>query len=284
MYVCFHEPHEVMASAPEYLARYRDLPEERRREHHANITQMDAAVGKLLTALDEQGYRDNTLVVFTSDNGPAQTPRHPYGSAGPFRGMKGDMYEGGIRVPGIIRWPGHAAAGSESDEPVSALDWLPTFCKLAGCEAPTDRKLDGSSLLAVLDGKPIDRKQPLYWQFSFGATPPKVALRQGRWKLLAGISPMPPRTGASILPGQMDALKTAELTNFELYDLRADPGETRNRAGDEPERLAELKASMQEIYLDVRKETPVWPEWTAPAKGAAAIGPGDAPTKRALGS
>ena len=118
MYVCFHEPHEVIASAPEYMSRYADLPLERR-EHHANITQMDAAVGKILAALDEGGYRDNTLVVFTSDNGPARTPRHPFGSAGPLRGMKGDMYEGGIRVPGIIRWPGHADAGSESDEPVS---------------------------------------------------------------------------------------------------------------------------------------------------------------------
>ena len=151
MYVCFHEPHEVIASAPEYMSRYADLPLERR-EHHANITQMDAAVGKILAALDERGYRDNTLVVFTSDNGPARTPRHPFGSAGPLRGLKGDMYEGGIRVPGIIRWPGHADAGSESDEPVSAVDWLPTFCELAEGKVPTDRKLDGASLLPVLDG------------------------------------------------------------------------------------------------------------------------------------
>ena len=82
MYICFHEPHEVIASAPEYMSQYSDLPLERR-EHHANITQMDAAVGKILAALDEGGYRDNTLVVFTSDNGPARTPRHPFGSAGP---------------------------------------------------------------------------------------------------------------------------------------------------------------------------------------------------------
>jgi arylsulfatase A len=266
IYVCFHEPHEVIASAPEYLAQYADLPDERRREHHANITQMDAAVGKLLAALDERGYRDNTLVVFTSDNGPAQTKTHPFGSAGPFRGAKGDMYEGGIRVPGIIRWPGHAEAGSESDEPVSAVDWLPTFCELAGCEAPAVRRLDGASLLAVLDGEPVRREQPLYWQFSFGATPPKVALRRGDWKLLAGITPMPPRTGASILPGQMKAMKAAELTSFELYNLRTDPGETQNRSGDEPERLADLKGAMQEIYRSVREETPVWPDWAARPK------------------
>ena len=252
------------------MSRYADLPLERR-EHHANITQMDAAVGKILAALDEGGYRDNTLVVFTSDNGPARTPRHPFGSAGPLRGLKGDMYEGGIRVPGIIRWPGHADAGSESDEPVCAVDWLPTFCELAGGKVPTDRKLDGASLLPVLDGAPIRRKQPLYWQFSFGATPPKVALRRGDWKLLAGLTPTPPRTGASILPGQMKAMKEAELTDFELYDLRTDPGETRDRSGDEPERLAELKEAMRSIYLDVREESPVWPEWTAPPKKGGAL-------------
>ncbi len=263
LYVAFHEPHEAIASAPEYLDQYPDVADPRRRERHANITQMDAAVGKILAALDEGGHRDDTLVVFTSDNGPATPPKHPFGSAGPLRGVKGNVYEGGIRVPAIIRWPGRSTAGAESDEPVSAVDWLPTFCAIAGGQPPGDRTLDGASLLPVFDGEPIVRKRPLYWQFSFGATPKKVAIREGDWKLLAGITPMPPRTGASILPGQMEEMKKAELTDFELYDLRTDIGETRDRSGDEPERLADLKAKMREIYLEVREESPVWPDWLA---------------------
>ena len=263
LYVCFHEPHEVIVSAQEYLDQYPDVDDNRRSERLANITQMDAAVGKILAALDESGHRDNTLVVFTSDNGPATPPTHPFGSAGPLRGVKGNVYEGGIRVPAIIRWPGHSTAGKESDEPISAVDWLPTLCEIAGAQPPTDRTLDGASMLPLFDGEPIQRKRPLYWQFSFGATPKKVAIRDGDWKLLAGITPMPPRTGASILPGQMDEMKKAELTDFELYNLRNDIGETQEQSHAEPERLADLKAKMREIYLEVREESPVWPEWTA---------------------
>jgi arylsulfatase A len=266
LYVSFHEPHEIIDSAPEYLNQYPNVADKSSRERMANITQMDAAVGKILAALDENGYRDNTLTVFTSDNGPATTPAHPSGSAGPLRGVKGNVYEGGIRVPAIFRWPGHSTPGSVSDEPISAVDWLPTLCEIAGCQPPTDRKLDGASLLPVFEGKPIARKQPLYWQFSFGATPKKVALREGDWKLVAGITPMPPRTAASILPGQMEEMKKAELTAFELYNLRNDIGEKKDLSREEPERFADLKAKMQKMYHEVREESPVWPVWAAPAR------------------
>ncbi|OYW11240.1 MAG: hypothetical protein B7Z55_19615, partial [Planctomycetales bacterium 12-60-4] len=117
LFVCIHEPHEPIATADEYSALY-PSSDPSYAAHHGNITQMDAAFGRLMDSLDSLGLRDATLVMFTSDNGPAVTNIHPHGSAGPLREKKGHMYEGGIRVPGLLRWPGHIPSGIVSDEPV----------------------------------------------------------------------------------------------------------------------------------------------------------------------
>ncbi len=166
LYVCFHEPHEPIATDPKFAALYPSPGDPSRAAHHGNVTQMDEATGRLLLCVDELGLRGNTLVFFTSDNGPAITPMHPHGSAGPLRDKKGSMYEGGIRVPGILRWPGHTSPGTVSDEPVCGVDLLPTLCAAVGIEVPADRAIDGANFLPLLDGKPIDRKTPLYWQFN----------------------------------------------------------------------------------------------------------------------
>ena len=104
--------------------------------------------------------------MFTSDNGPAITAQHPHGSAGPLRDKKGSLYEGGIRVPGIVRWPGKIKPGSTSDEPVCGVDFLPTTCAVTGTKPPQDRKLDGASFLPALEGQPVTRTTPLYWHFN----------------------------------------------------------------------------------------------------------------------
>ena len=96
-----------------------------------------------------------TLMFFTSDNGPALTRFHPYGSTGPLRAKKGYMYEGGIRVPGIVRWPGQIEPGQVSDQPVCGVDLLPTLCELTGVPVPSDRVIDGASVLPLFDGEPI---------------------------------------------------------------------------------------------------------------------------------
>src|SRR6185436_501765 len=146
LYVCFHEPHEPIATDGQYKKLYPgDDPSFS--AHHGNITQMDAAFGRLMRTLDEDGLRENTFVIFTSDNGPAITPFHPHGSAGPLRDKKGSMYEGGIRVPGLVRWPGKTKPASVSDEPVCGVDYLPTICAVTGVQPPQDRKLDGASFL-----------------------------------------------------------------------------------------------------------------------------------------
>jgi len=262
LFVCFHEPHEPIATDPQYAQLYPGVPS--KSAHHGNITQMDAAFGRLMRALDQQGLRETTLVVFTSDNGPAITSYHPHGSPGPLREKKGHIYDGGIRVPGIIRWPGHVKPGTVNDEPVSGVDILPTLCAVAGAAPPADRPLDGTNILPLFDDQPIVREKPLYWHFNYASSGPKVAIRDGDWKLVAGLTlPDFPR-GADILEEHMQALKSAELVDFELYNLTEDIGETTNLAESEPERLKKMVDTMSRMYAEVREESPVWPAWTWP--------------------
>jgi arylsulfatase A len=195
-----------------------------------------------MRGLDELKLRDNTLVMFTSDNGPAITPRHPHGSAGPLRNKKGSVYEGGIRVPGIIRWPGKTQPAGTSDEPVCGVDFLPTVCEITGIPLPADRKIDGASLLPVLSGGHISRTTPLYWHFNQAFGGPLVALRSGNWKILATLDKTQP-AGTVISPQTESDFKTAELKDFELYNLREDIGESRDLSSTQPAHLARLATS-----------------------------------------
>jgi len=264
LFVCFHEPHEPIATAERFIEMYPSPADPSRAEHHGNVTQMDEAFGRLMRTLDQLGLRDNTLVFFTSDNGPAITRLHPHGSAGPLREKKGHLYEGGIRVPGIIRWPGHTRPGTVCDEPISGVDLLPTLCAIIGAAVPNDRAIDGASFLPIFEGQPVQRKTPLYWHFVWAASKPKVAMRIGDWKILAHLSGPDPERGANIRPEDTKLIKTAELTTFELYNLRADVGETTDLAEKEPQRLKTMSEQLRKLYREVRQESPVWPEWEWP--------------------
>jgi arylsulfatase A len=264
LYVCFHEPHEPIATAPEYAELYAKFPDPAQRAYLGNITQMDAAFGRLMAELDAQGLRDNTLILFTSDNGPAITRFHPYGSTGPLRAKKGHQYDGGIRVPGIVRWPGKVAPGTVSSEPVCGVDLLPTLCEIAGVQAPKDRALDGASILSALEGGRIRRTKPLYWQYNRSASKMKVAMRDGDWKMLAELDAPAPRSGADITELQMRALKQANLTGFELYNVRFDVGEIQELSIEEPKQFATMRKKLISFYREVQNENPVWPVWKSP--------------------
>jgi arylsulfatase A len=244
----FHETHEPVAAEEEFVSLYPNELNLDRRHYLGDVSQMDTAVGKLLTYLDNKGLRDNTLVFFSSDNGPETLNRYrganrSYGSPGPLRGMKLHITEAGYRVPGIIRWPGHTQAGSISNEPVCSLDLLPTFCAIAGVKPPRNRELDGADLSQLFEGKPVRRRHPLYWQYDFAISKPwVVSLREGSWKLLAN----------------------AELNRFELYNLADDVGEKKDLAGQELERVQDLAAKMKHLHAQVRAEgdrsgNPRWP-------------------------
>ena len=263
LYVCFHEPHEPIASDDKY-AKLNPSTDPTYSAHHGCITQMDDAFGRLMRGLDDLGLRENTLVMFTSDNGPAITPRHPHGSAGPLRDKKGSVYEGGIRVPGMIRWPGKIEPGRESDEPVCGVDFLPTVCEITGIALPADRTLDGASLVPVFSGGRVERTTPLYWHFNHAFGGPLVALRSGDWKILATLD-HGPQVGTAIRPETEAAFKSAELKEFELYNLASDIGEQRNLATEQPEKFREMRDLLAKKYRAVRDAAPTWPAWNPPA-------------------
>ena len=260
LYVCFHEPHEPIASDAKYTALYpHDDPAYS--AHHGNITQMDDAFGRVMKKLDELKLRDNTLVLFTSDNGPAITAQHPYGSVGPLRDKKGSLWEGGIRVPGIVRWPGKTKAGTVSDEPVCGVDFLPTVCAVTGLQPPRDRVIDGASWLPVLENGKVERKTPLYWHFNRAFGGPKVAMRIDDWKILATLDKTPPERGNDITEQSERDFKEALLKDFMLFNLRNDIGEKNDLAGTEPAKLAEMKTLLEAKYAEVQAASPMWPAW-----------------------
>ncbi len=195
------------------------------------LAELDRQVGRLLDGLRDLGLDRDTLVLFASDNGPLPT----FGGtrSGGLRGSKLSLYEGGIRVPFIARWPGRVPAGRVDDRTVlGAVDLFPTLCRIAGVPAPMDAAPDGEDLSAALLGEPARRAKPLFWEygrndqsFAYPKAPrdrsPNVAVRDGRWKLLVN----------------------ADGTGAELYDLDADPNEVKNLAAAEPaiaRRLADL--------------------------------------------
>ena len=200
---------------------------------------MDAAFGRLMNEIDEQRLDDKTPGLLHQRQRARMTRFHPYGSTGPLRAKKGHVYEGGIRVPGILRWPGHAPPGQVSHEPICGVDLLPTLSSVTGIPVPGDRTIDGASLsAAVRRATRSPEPKPLYWQYNRAGSEVKVALRDGDWKILAGFDPPCPRAGADITDEQMKVLKTARLTGFELYNLRDDVGEATDLVNTAPERFA----------------------------------------------
>ncbi len=210
------------------LAPYadRDWPEVEK-TFAASVTRMDAAVGRVLHTLAQQGLESNTLVVFTSDNGPHKEGHHSaefFRSSGPLRGTKRDLYEGGIRVPSIARWPGMVPAGRLSVDPWAFWDFLPTAAELAGAEPPA--AIDGISIVPALLGKPQRQHEYFYWEFHEGGF--HQALRQGDWKLV--------RQGGRPL----------------LFNIRDDLGETRDLAAAHPEIVARLEPLFRTARTDSR--------------------------------
>jgi arylsulfatase A len=264
LYVCYHEPHEPVATAEHHTRHYSHLEDPAERALWGNITQLDAAFGKLMAEVDSLDLRDNTIVFFTSDNGPALTGFHPYGSSGPLRAKKGYVWEGGIRVPGMLRWPGKTRPGTVSDEPICGVDWLPTLCDAAGIEPPKDRALDGTSLLPLLEGKQLERETPLYWHFLRSRSSIKVAIREGDWKLAATVDRPDLKPAGGITEEDRESNQHAELAEFSLFNLRDDIAETRDLSDEEPDRLADMKSRLLKKYHEVRDESPQWPVWEFP--------------------
>ncbi|MGQ7868767.1 arylsulfatase [Sunxiuqinia sp. sy24] len=197
----------------------------------AMVTLLDDQVGEIVAKLEELGLADNTLVIFTSDNGPHKEggadPDY-FESNGPLKGYKRDLYEGGIRVPMVASWPGKIQAGSQSDHISAFWDMMPTFAELAGKEAPED--IQGISFLPTLLGKGDQKEHDhLYWEFHERGG--RQAIRKGNWKYVTY------------------QVFNAEKQTTELYDLTKDLGEENNVADQHPEIVAEMQAILEDARI-----------------------------------
>ena len=229
LYYASNQPHYPYQADVKWLRRLKDLPYPRNL-YAAALATMDERIGGLLRHVEESGLGERTIVVFMSDNGHSLEERSHFGggSAGRFRGEKFSMFEGGIRVPAIISWPGRLPQGAVRDQPAHACDWLPTLAELCGVKAP-GAGIDGRSLCRVIaDAAAPPPHDVLHWHIGAGKMP-HWAVRLGRWKLISN-APDPGPDGKS--RGRIDLF---------LADLEADPGETTNRAAENPEVVARLR-------------------------------------------
>ena len=258
-YLAHHTLHGVVSAPPGLITKHLQTgaPETGlfNATYLAAIEHLDNSIGRLLASLHETGQRENTIVVFLSDNGGVDTVCHPPGLIGdptdgsvplkikarefdnaPLRAGKGSAYEGGIRVPCLLRWPAGVRAGRVIDTPVHVTDWMPTLLAAAEAQAPSDHVLDGANLMPLLRGatlpeRPLFFYLPLY-DLRWAATPCAV-IREGDWKLIESFGDW------------FDDGRRHQLGHrLELYNLRADLGETRNLAASEKERATALRTKL----------------------------------------
>lgn len=233
-------PHATLNPTPEQIAVYNNLSngtiphKSARTLYYATLGNLDFQIGRLMDGLKELGVADNTLVVFSSDNGPEEifiknAGHTGVGSPGPFRGRKRSLYEGGVRVPFIVRWPGHVPAGRVDDDSIVAgCDLLPTVAKLTGAQVPVGTTLDGEDVSDILLGQTRARSRPLTWEWRFNIAghpaniSPRLAIRDGNWKLL--LNP--------------------DRSRVELYDIKNDRMQVDNVAGQRPDLVERLSGQV----------------------------------------
>jgi arylsulfatase A-like enzyme len=226
-----HTP--LQASKADYDA-LPNIPDHRRRVYAAMVKSIDRSVGRVLQTLREEGLDDNTIVIFTSDNGAPGYIGLPEVNQ-PYRGWKLTHFEGGVRVPYVAKWPAHIQAGTQYKQPMSHIDILPTVVAAAGGSMPADRVIDGVNLLPFLGRSAVQQPQrPLFWRDG-----PSRMVLDGGWKLI--VSERPEKDW--------------------LFNLRDDPTEKRNLAATQPQKLAQLKAVLQAHHASM--PPPLWPSLIA---------------------
>ena len=291
IFVCAHEPHtpvrppekfsqlyqnietDIQESALSYGQVHRPLERDiapNKKYYYGTVTQLDAAFGRLVDSIDKAGHRDDSLVIFTSDNGP-ETPvtveesgnqwEDPirdrcFGTPGPWRGMKRFVFEGGHRVPGIVRWPGKVDPDTLSPALINGTDWFTTACQAAGIALPDDRTIDGVDILPALQGKEVTREIPACWMFPVGYDSRLIAsmsMRQGKHVMVGWFEPKnmdkaTPR-GSAPPPSSNSSSTTSPSTA---------PNPT-SSAKPAPKLFTKLQTQMKTLWKDIQSDAPDWP-------------------------
>ena len=232
LYLTFNAPHTPYQAPQEYLDQYKNITDPSRRAYAASITAMDDQIGRVVDALDQKKIRDNTLIIFHSDNGGTKNTmfagevdmskvKIPCDN-GPYREGKGTLYEGGTRVCAFANWPAHIEPGSTVDELIHVVDMYPTLAKLAGASTAKCKPLDGMEVWQTIsEGKPSPRTEIVY-----NVEPFRGAVREGDWKLIWR-TPLP--------------------SSIELYNITQDPSEKTNLAAANPDKVVELQKRIEEL-------------------------------------
>ena len=262
LYVPFTAPHSPMQAPKETIEKYAHLPRAQfRRTYAAMVDEMDQAISSILAVLDEEGIAENTIVLFLSDNGGSNI----FGGVNtPLRGQKGETFEGGIRVPAVLRWPARLEAGTTLDQMMTAMDVLPTLARAASVRIPTTAELDGVSFWPAFHrGQTVPRTQPVGFVSEI-PIPGRIhtALFEGRWKLVQIIQ---------------ERMTETQVQTF-LFDVEADPNETNDLSG----RYSAVRRRLERKMDEWRRRHPLGgtrgtlvahPGWVAPRDWADAVLP-----------
>jgi len=234
LYMAHYAVHTPIQGKKDLVAKYRGKTptNQKNPKYAAMIESVDDAVGKIMAALDEAGVADNTVVVFTSDNGGLVGPTHN----APLRSGKGFPYEGGIREPLIVRWPKTVKPGSVCGEPVMSIDFFPTFCEAAGVKLPAGRVIDGESIMPLLKQTGSLKRDAIFWHYPHyrGRLAPYSIIRKGNWKLI----------------------RRWETGKLELFNLKDDISERNDLAARMPERARELDERLSAWLKSVGAKLP----------------------------
>jgi arylsulfatase A len=271
--LAYSAPHRPLEAPEKDIAQFRDIKgiTPGVAVVYAMIKKLDEGVGKVLKAAKELGLEKDTIVLFVSDNGPDFVSRNglsPLRDSG-FNGHKGDVLEGGIRVPGIIKWPGKIKAGTKSHEIIHFTDWMPTLLCAAGIRAGKGLDMDGRDVSDILFCGKNNKREPLYWQWSRYRPVEKsnAAVRMGKWKLY--YPPAPNSLQSSEIESIYDKevyRKTFKILSEAfwekagarykpmLFDLEEDPGEKRNLSGEYPDLTRKMADMLGHWYGKVTKE------------------------------
>jgi arylsulfatase A-like enzyme len=234
LYMAFNAPHTPHQALPEHLKLYNHVKDNTRRTYSAMVHAVDEQIGRIIAALDKAGMLENTIIIFSSDNGG---PLAQGATNGLLRGGKGSLYEGGVRAAAFAAWPGRIKGGTTISEPMHMIDWYPTLIKRGGGSLEQKLPLDGKDIWPVL----TEGKKSPHEEILFNVTPNGGALRKGDWKLiLNGNAPDDP-------DGKVEQKKKKKLAGeaIELFNLANDPSEKTNLAAKEPERVRELRARIE---------------------------------------
>ena len=242
LYVAFNAPHTPLQAMDAWMEKFAHIADKKRRTHVAMIAHMDDTIGRIVAALDRKKLRENTLIVFSSDNG-ANTP---VGDNTPFRDQKGSVYEGGVRVPAFAVWPGKLPAGHRVQQPLHMADWHPTLLRLAGAKPAAGVTLDGRNMWSALTDP---KASPIREELLINTAPGTGALRRGDWKLVVngqlkfkGGTPPASFSWTDLLKESKLPTEDAARQQIELFNLADDPAESRNLAAQHPDRVRELTA------------------------------------------